>query len=270
MHDSITVVLPVRNGAAFVASAIDSVLAQSFRGVRLLVSDNGSIDETPAVVSAYLSDPRVRMVTRTEGYDMLSHFNKCLDMVETPYYMLLCHDDYLCDPTALEKAYRALEEHPQISTVYCDLEFVDRSGKRIVTRRFGRAGVIPGDRVARSAVIATRNLFGIPLLVRTRALAGARYDRELPYTADVDLSVALACHGSIFHIAEPLIANRYHEGNATLGIFLAALGQMKRIAAKHGIALSLRERLLMRLNAAITVLQKWLFLQYVGKIRKSA
>jgi glycosyltransferase involved in cell wall biosynthesis len=269
MDAAITVILPVRNGAAFIAKAIESVLAQSYRGVRLVVSDNGSTDATAAIVAGYLADPRVRLVTRTENYDMLAHFNKCLDAVDTEYYMLLCHDDYLCDPAALEKAHRALQGHAEISAAYCDIEYVDSAGRLIFTRRFGRSGAIRGDVLGRSAVIATRNLFGIPLLVRTRTLEGARYDKDLPYAADLDLAIAMARRGCVLHIPEALIANRYHRGNETFRVFRTALREMKRIAAKQGIALSGWERLHMLFNAWKTVVQKWVFFQYVQRIRKA-
>ena len=175
--------------------------------------------------------------------------------------------DYLYAPTALERARAALESHPGVHAVYCDLAYVDERDALILVRRFGRHGVVDSDRVAKTALVKTRNLFGIPLLVRTKALAGARYDRTLPYVADLDISIAISRHGSFFHLGEPLIANRYHGDNATLGLFGRARDQMKLIAAKHDIALTGLDGLRMALNSWTTTLQKWVFLQYVGKMR---
>lgn len=269
MGASVTVLLPVRNGEDYIEQAVRSVLSQSLAEVRLLVSDNGSTDATAAIVSRYLGDARVAYVRQPGGLDMLGHFNRCLDMVESEYYMLLCHDDFLFSPLALEKAHRALQASPRVTAVYCDLAYVDRAGALIVVRRFEREGEVESDVLARSAVVAARNLFGIPLLIRTRAVGSARYDADLPYAADLDLSIAISRGTRICHIPEPLIANRYHGSNATLGLFVSALGQMKRIAAKHAIDLSRGERLLMGINAWKTGLQKWLFFQYLDKLRST-
>ena len=267
MEPGITVVLPVRNGAAFIEKAIDSVLAQTVRDLRLVVSDNGSTDDTLARVARY-DDPRVSLVRQTESLDMLAHFNKCLDLVATKYYMLLCHDDFLYDPTALAKAHALVEADEQVSAVYCDLAYVDQSARTILIRRFHREGRIAGDEVGRQSILAMRNLFGIPLLVRTRALGSLRYDSRFAYSADIDLSLGISEHGLLYHIPEPLIANRFHGNNATLRLFHTALGQVKGIADKHGIALGRLEQLRMYVASWFTALQKWLFFEYLEHFRR--
>ena len=57
---AIAVIIPVYNGAAFLAEAIDSVLAQSDLALDILVVDDGSTDESAAIASRYA--PRVRLV----------------------------------------------------------------------------------------------------------------------------------------------------------------------------------------------------------------
>ena len=267
MGAPVTVLLPVRNGGAFIDTAIRSVLAQRFSALRLLVSDNGSSDDTVERVRAY-TDPRVELVRQAGGLGMLAHFNRCLDMVDSEYYMLLCHDDYFCDPTALQKAHAALEAHPAISAVYCDLSYVDKVGRPITRRRFRRSGVVAADRLARDAVIAGRNLFGIPVLVRTRAVASIRYDERLPYAADLDLSIAMSRHGEVYHIAEALIANRFHGKNASVGLMGQTLRQMEEMARKHRLDLGRAERLRLRFNSLSAAVQKWVFFQYLGKVRR--
>lgn len=57
---AIAVIIPVYNGAAFLAEAIDSVLAQNDLALDILVVDDGSNDESAAIASRYA--PRVRLV----------------------------------------------------------------------------------------------------------------------------------------------------------------------------------------------------------------
>jgi glycosyltransferase involved in cell wall biosynthesis len=264
----VTVLLPVRNGAAFIDTAITSVLSQTFQRLRLVVSDNGSTDDTAGRVSRH-ADPRLVLVRQPRPLGMIEHFNKCLDeLVETPYYMLLCHDDYLCAPAALQEAFDVLESRPGVSAVYTDLLYVDKAERTIMVRRFSRAGLLDALEVATSSVLGARNLFGIPLLVRTQARGALRYDTRFTYAADLDLSIALASRGETYRIGRPLIANRFHGANASLKLFRETLRQLQGIADKHSIALTRGQRSRMRLSAWSTAVKKWLFFQYLAWGRK--
>ena len=261
----VCVLLPVRNGAAHVAIAIDSVLRQSVPGLKLVVSDNHSTDATPSILARYADDPRVEVVRPEAPLDMMAHFNRCLGLVEGRYYMLLCHDDYLASDDALARARDALERDPGIAAAYCDLRYVDEAGHSIAVRRFPRPpGRVDSDALARRAVLGNRNLFGIPLLVRTAALGGRRYDPALPYSSDLDLSIAISSGGAIFHIDAPLIANRFHASNASVALFRRAAHELDRIAEKHGIELGVLGRLRRRLAVGVTALQKWAFFRWLA------
>ncbi|MCB1983521.1 MAG: glycosyltransferase, partial [Rhodoferax sp.] len=58
----VTVVIPVYNAAGFVRRAVDSVLAQTFTDLELLVVDDGSRDATRDVLATY--GPRLRLLTQ--------------------------------------------------------------------------------------------------------------------------------------------------------------------------------------------------------------
>ena len=58
----VSAIIPCYNGERFVGDAIESVLGQTFRDLEVVVVDDGSTDESPAVVGGYLSDGRVRLV----------------------------------------------------------------------------------------------------------------------------------------------------------------------------------------------------------------
>src|SRR3954469_18071317 len=205
----ITVLIPVRNGERFLEDAVQSVLRQSFRDLRVVVSDNQSTDGTAAIVARLAADSRLSTIRQPAPLPMLRHFNDCLSRVTSEYFMLLCHDDYLAADGALAAAHAVLAAQPDVNAVYCDMLFVDRAGKPIATRRFPRRGRFDGRATVRASILAARNLFGIPLLIRASATRGLAYDEVLPYTADVDMSAAGAAGGALFHLPQPLIANRY-------------------------------------------------------------
>jgi glycosyltransferase involved in cell wall biosynthesis len=270
MDPDVTFLIPVRNGENFIAEAIESIRCQTYTNWTLLVRDNMSRDRTREIVRDYMSDPRVRMLEGKAELSMAGNFNCCLDEVHTPYYMLLCHDDYLAAPHALQAAREVMREHgSSLPTVYCDLEYVNRDRERIATRRFGRSGLVDAMTLARSSILNARNLFGIPLLASTAALRHHRYDETLPYAIDLDLSIATAERSLVYYIPEPLIANRYHDHNSTGVLLHGVVDQMIALADRYGIELGVLDRARIRLGATYASCAKRAFLYY-ARGRKSA
>ena len=57
---TVSVVVATYNYGRFLAGALDSVLGQTYPDFEVIVIDDGSTDETPAVIAPYLDNPRVR------------------------------------------------------------------------------------------------------------------------------------------------------------------------------------------------------------------
>jgi len=268
MQTDITVFIPVYNGANLIERAIKSVLCQTFKNFSLVISDNCSTDDTKVIISKYLTDPRIRFIEKPQNVGMMENFNSCLKILETKYYMFLCHDDFFYGPQALAKAFGILETYLEVPTVYCDLLYIDRYNNILLQRRFKRSGIIQSELIAKQSILSCRNLFGIPLLIRSSAVIDLQYEDGLTYTGDVELSIACAKNKNIYHISEFLIGNGFHENNSTNLLFHKVRPQMEIIAAKHGIYISHYDKLKMRFNARLITLQKWFFFIYLKYLKK--
>ena len=63
----VSVVMPVHDGQRWLSQAIDSILAQTHRDLELIVIDDGSQDQTPAILDSFVCrDGRVRVVTQAK------------------------------------------------------------------------------------------------------------------------------------------------------------------------------------------------------------
>lgn len=92
----ISIALPVRNGANYLAAALDSILAQSFTDFELHVSDNASDDETPAVLAQYAArDLRVKVSRSDELIPQAANVNRAVRLCPSPWIKLFCHDDLM-------------------------------------------------------------------------------------------------------------------------------------------------------------------------------
>jgi glycosyltransferase involved in cell wall biosynthesis len=110
---AITVLMPVYNGATYVSDATRSVLDQSFRDFEFLIIDDGSTDDTPAIVSAF-SDPRIRFLQNARNQGLTATLNDGLRMATGRYLARMDADD-IAHPLRLETQLRYMQNHPDIA-----------------------------------------------------------------------------------------------------------------------------------------------------------
>ncbi len=264
MAAKITICLPVLNGEEFLEDALASLERQTFQDFQVIVSDNDSSDGTAAMLDAWRSRLPIEVVRQATRLAMTDNFNSLLARVATKYYMLLCHDDFLASNEALAKAFHVMETQSDLSAIYCDLVYVDAKAQTLATRRFRRQGRLSADELGRQSIRTARNMFGIPLLVRQQDALNLRYDAGLSYVCDIDLSWSVSKAKPLYHLAEPLIANRYTGFNQTWTLLKQAGRQFKLLAAKHGLALSAGERCRLWITSFLVMQQKRIFGLYAS------
>lgn len=103
----ISVLIPAYNAEATIKRSIDSALFQESVEISILVSDNNSSDSTKHIVAAY-SDPRVRLLSSDENIGYPRNVAKCINATTTPYFFILCADDYFPSSDCLQ---RLLDPH---------------------------------------------------------------------------------------------------------------------------------------------------------------
>lgn len=114
-HDQqlISVIIPVYNGAAYIAPAIDSVLHQAYPFVEIIVVDDGSTDETAAIVAQY--GDKVRYLYQPNCGSAVAR-NAGVALAKGALLAFLDHDD-LWDPAKLRYQADYLAQHPPIGYV---------------------------------------------------------------------------------------------------------------------------------------------------------
>jgi glycosyltransferase involved in cell wall biosynthesis len=109
----ISVCIPSYNRGGILHLCLDSVLAQTYTNIEVVVADNASSDDTPAVLRSYQErDPRVRSFRNPETVTAFANHNVVLAEAKGDYVLILHSDDELV-PDALETHLRNLQEHPE-------------------------------------------------------------------------------------------------------------------------------------------------------------
>ncbi|MGH7389755.1 MAG: glycosyltransferase family 2 protein, partial [Candidatus Rokuibacteriota bacterium] len=115
----VSVVIPTYNRAAVVGGAVESVLAQRWRDLELLVVDDGSTDDTEARVGS-VRDPRLRYVRRPHA-GVSAARNAGVALATGPLIAFLDSDDRW-KPDKLEREVDFLARYPGVHAVFSDLE----------------------------------------------------------------------------------------------------------------------------------------------------
>lgn len=100
----VSVGLPTFNRASVLVKAVESVLAQDWPKLELVICDNGSSDGTEAICARFVrADPRVRYFRQTENLGPTANFVTALENSRGEYFMWLGDDDWLPDPSYLKR-----------------------------------------------------------------------------------------------------------------------------------------------------------------------
>ena len=90
----VSIGVPVYNGEKSLACALDSLLAQDYFNLEIIISDNGSTDNTSEICGKYvLKDQRVKYFRSQENLGVVWNFNRVFELSSGKYFMWAAHDD---------------------------------------------------------------------------------------------------------------------------------------------------------------------------------
>ena len=231
MHSSprLSIGLPVFNGEAFLAEAIGSLLAQTFRDFELLVCDNASTDRTREIVAELMTrDPRIRYTRNETNIGASPNFARVAKLTSAPLFKWAAHDD-LYEPSYLEACIGLLDARPDVVLAHSDTLFIDETGAKFP------AGSGPGlfldpktglelasDRVDLAEAAGPLQRFGDVVfnsrlgshmfgVIRRSALDRTRSIQNIP-SSDRPMLAELALIGPFQQVRAPLFRKRFHAG----------------------------------------------------------
>jgi glycosyltransferase involved in cell wall biosynthesis len=103
----VSVLMPAFNSEMYIAEAIESILNQTYSNIELLIFDDGSTDNTRAVIEGY-QDLRIIRMLSDQNYGVVRALNEMIDRASGQYIALMDADD-IADPTRIEKQLKSIE-----------------------------------------------------------------------------------------------------------------------------------------------------------------
>ncbi len=115
----VTIMIPTYNQADIVHRAIESALAQDYSNLEVVVSDDGSPDNTSEVVRKYMHDARFRYFRNDKNLGRVRNYKKCLEEYATGEWVVNCDgDDYYTDNRFISEMMDAILHHQDKNIVF--------------------------------------------------------------------------------------------------------------------------------------------------------
>ncbi len=124
----VSIGLPVFNGENYIEEALDSILAQTYSDLELVICDNASTDRTQEICHTYAAkDPRVRYYRNEENLGGPANYNRAFGLSTGEYFKWAAHDDVIA-PDFLLKCIQVLDKDPEVVLAHPKARIIDEQG----------------------------------------------------------------------------------------------------------------------------------------------
>lgn len=200
----VSVCVPTYNRSRTLVRTIDAIINQTYTDWELVICDDGSSDDTEAVVNQY-TDPRIRFYRNEKNLGLYENWHRCIDLAAGEFIAIYHdHDTYL--PSILEESMRALERFPTASFVHTAWLAVSPEGTIL------RLDLQPFSEFTDGEAMVKKLAHGwhSPVMAPTAIVRSSAYKRvgryryqEYGLGCDLDMWLRLAQIGDVAYVREP-------------------------------------------------------------------
>ena len=221
----ISVAMPVYNGESYLAEAIDSILAQTFKNFELIIINDGSTDGSLDILESYEKcDARIRLISR-ENRNLVATLNEIIDLARGKWIARMDQDDIALQ----HRLERQLEWLNQTGGDICGsgVKFFGTSDRRTLMH--------PQTNDAINMALLFGCAFAHPtVMMKTVLVRQLRYDDVWEKCEDYDLWERAAQAGwKMTNVPEVLLLYRQHEGQISTVTSVKQQELTQKIRRRH-------------------------------------
>lgn len=207
----VSVVMSVFNGERFLREAVESILQQSLRDFEFIIIDDGSTDQSAAILHSYQThDLRVK-VCRKEHSGLIESLNQGCRLAQSGYIARMDADD-IAHQDRLERQVAFMDAHPEIGVLGGAVEWIDASGNSLGTHRYPAE-----DPQIKATLLEGSALWHPTVLLRREAFVVAGGYRSIVVDAeDYDLWLRIADRFQLANLEAVLLKYRIHPSQVSI------------------------------------------------------
>lgn len=214
----VTVTICTYNGERYLATTLDSVLAQTYPNMEVVIVDDGSCDSTVSIIKQYAErDSRIRwFVQKNAGLPASRNF--AFAQAHGDWIAIIDQDD-LCYPDRLVKQIAAAEAHPSADLIFCGADYIDESGRKTgshlpsfnLPNLFIQKGLASNLLLSQGCYVAS-----VACFIRRAILNQlGPLDISLRYACDYEYFIRVGFEVDFAYTSETLVAWRRHAEQQT-------------------------------------------------------
>jgi glycosyltransferase involved in cell wall biosynthesis len=233
---SVSVVMPVYQADAFLAAAIESLLAQSYPDFELIAVDDGSTDGSSRILEEYAKRDLRLIVHRRRHDGVIRARNAGLALARAP--LIACMDaDDISLPDRLAAQVSALASRPEVSCIGGGFEVIDECGRLLnrVLPPCEHAEIVAMALSGRSPICGSNAMFR-----RSEVQAIGGYHESADFVEDLDLWLRLAETGRLANLGAVISRVRFHDASQSASEQERQLDAIREVVnrarARRGIA----------------------------------
>lgn len=226
----VTILMPCYNAAAFFVEAVESIIAQTYANLEILLIDDGSSDNTKDLIIKYAStDKRIIPVFNEVNLGLIRTLNKGVAMATGDYIARMDSDD-VSDLRRIEEMVRVFLDHPQLDVLSAGYYSMSADGEKYV-RVFPKA--------LDSKALLFVSLFCTPvnhpcMMAKSSVLKSNPFDERFIHSEDYEIFSRLLLSGSvIMNLEEPLYYLRRNPQSVSNRFEKIQIANHTRISARN-------------------------------------
>jgi glycosyltransferase involved in cell wall biosynthesis len=246
----VVALMPAWNAESFIVPVLESLAAQTYPNLQVLISDDASTDRTAAICEEFAArHANFRLIRQPRNLGWIGNVNALLSKAEGEYFFFAFHDD-LPRPAYVERLVDALESNPRAVLAFSDMirrgaavgpvlddikVYRDLEGITDRVERGVRVARRQGKRPSYLVTVANRGLFRASA---ARQVGGLRRHIAGEFGADWPWLLHLSLLGEFVRVPDALIEKRYrrtslsatwkHSAWQWMGVFFACMREIRR------------------------------------------
>lgn len=216
----VSIIIPVYNGADYIAEAIESAINQTYKNIEVIVVNDGSNDggRTEKISKSY--GDKIKYIKKDNG-GVSSALNLGIKNMKGEYFSWLSHDDkYKLDK--VEKQINLLNQYdnPQELIALCATQPIDKDSKKLpakVKKRNLKENEIIGYKEVLKSLLDKGSFNGCALLIHKSILEKyGNFDENLRFCQDIYLWIKIfLAHCNLVYSDDKLVFSRVHNKQVT-------------------------------------------------------
>lgn len=215
----VSIIVPVYNGEKHLRESLDSIVAQTYPNLEILVMDDASTDSTPEIIASY--GDRLKYYRQEQNKRQYQNVNEALQMVAGEY-IAIYHADDVYEPKIVEREVKFFQKHPEVGAVFCHDIFINSEGYKygqlMIPPEIRRLETLDYPTIFNALLTHKNRFFPAPSsMVRTSVYkdVGGYRAAEFDIASDLEMWLRIARKYRIGILPEYLFRYRHGHGNWT-------------------------------------------------------